>query len=165
MSRIICASDPNYESYMDGLRELVNPLIQDYRLVLEIYENGQWQQLGEKHIRSRSLNYAKGISTNFCFEFEETRYFWGKLDTGWTQKVQCNGDGLLFVSRKHYDSRKMLFQRVEWLDPQLILYDDEIADQRVHELWINYRLRTQLEYILEEIDDDKRRCVRSDRKA
>lgn len=148
MSRIVCPSDPNYESYMDGIRELVNPLIQDYRLVLEICENGQWQQLAEKSIRTRSLNYAKGISTNFCFEFEETRYFWGKLDTGWSQKVQQNGDGLLYISRKHYDSRKSLFQRVEWLDPQLKLNDDEIADQRIHESWVNYRWTRQLENLI-----------------
>lgn len=125
-------------------------MIQDYRLVLEIFEHRQWKQLGEKSIRTRSLNYAKGISTNFCFEFEETRYFWGKLDTGWTQKVQCNGDGLLFVSRWHHDLYKSLLQRVEWLDPQLKLYDDEIADQRIHESWINYRLNRQLDNLLKE---------------
>lgn len=151
MSRIIDTLDPNYESYMDGIRDLVNPLIQDYRLVLEICEGGVWQQLGEKSIRTRSLNYAKGISTNFCFEFEETRYFWGKLDTGWTQVSVHNGDGLLFVSRKHYDRYKSLLQRVEWLDPQLKLYDDEIADPRIHESWVKYRLHRQLENLLEEI--------------
>lgn len=125
-------------------------MIQDYRLVLEIFEHGQSKQIGEKSIRTRSLNYAKGISTNFCFEFEETRYFWGKLDTGWSKGIRCNGNGLLYVSRKHHDSRKMLFQRVEWLDPQVKLDDDEyIEDQRIHESWINYRLTRQLEGLLE----------------
>ena len=149
MRRIICPSDPNYESYMDGIRELVNPLIQDYRLVLEIYENGVWKQLGEKSIRTRSLNSAKGVSTNFYYSFPETRYFAGKIDTGWTQEVRQNGDGLLYVSRKHHDCwHKVCVQRVEWLDPQLKLYDNRIVDQRIHESWVNYRWTRQLENLI-----------------
>jgi len=48
-------------------------------------------------------------------------------------------------------------------DPEL--YDDEIADPRIHDSWIRYRLRTQLESLLGELDDNKRRCIRSDRKG
>ena len=124
-------------------------MIQNYRIVLEVAKQGQWKTLGEKHIRTRSLNYAKGRATNFCFEFEEMRYFWGKLDSGWSQTIQENGDGLLFVSRMHYDSQHTAFLRVEWMDLQLKLYADDIFNTRIHESWTNYRLRRQTEALLE----------------
>ena len=119
--------------------------------MLEISHRGQWITLGEKSIRTRSLNYAKGQAMNFCFQFEEMRYFWGKLDSGWSESVQENGGGLLFVSRQHYDCvDSVAFLRVEWLDPQPKLFDDDIGDLRIHESWTHYRLRRQLEKLLSE---------------
>lgn len=122
---------------------------QDYRIVLEISENGNWQQLGEKSIRTRSLNSAKAQATLFCYPFEEMRYFWGKLDTGWFKEVHQNGDGLRLVARKFTDClHKCAYLRVEWMDPQLNLYDTDITNQRIHESWTSYRFRQQLERLL-----------------
>lgn len=123
-------------------------MIQDYRIVLEVAEGGQWTTLGERQIRTRSLNSAKGQATNFSFKFEEMRYFWGKLDTGWSQTIQENGDGLLFVSRMYYDLRHTAFLRVEWFDGQLKLFADDVFNTRIHESWTHYRLRRQLEELL-----------------
>lgn len=123
-------------------------MLQDYRIVLETLKRAEWTQLGERHIRTRSLNSAKAQATNFTHRFEEMRYFAGKLDSGWSKSVNQNGDGLLFVSRRHTDLQgREAFVRVEWLNPQLKLYD-EIADQRIHESWVYSRLRKQLELLL-----------------
>lgn len=122
---------------------------QDYRIVLEICQLGQWRTLGEKQIRTKSLNSAKAQATNFCFRFPEMRYFWGKLDSGWFKSVYHNGDGLLFVSRKHHDCRgKAAVLRVEWQDPQLKLYADDIKDLRIHESWVKFRLVKELSNLL-----------------
>ena len=92
---------------------------QVYRIVVEILEVNQLKKLGEKYIRTNSLNAAKAQARKFSYQFPEMEYFWEKIDTGWSQDIYKDADGLLFVSRKYQDFfQKVVILRVEWQDPQ-----------------------------------------------
>ena len=119
-------------------------MIQDYRIVLEVAQidviSDAWTTLGEKHIRTKSLNSAKAQATNFCFRFpEEMGDFWGQEDSGWSKSPQENTPDMLFCVRyrRSYAQPKIAVLRVEWQNPQLNLFHDRrIFDQRIHESWI-----------------------------
>ena len=125
-------------------------MIQNYRIVIDIFnQHGYLRTLGEKHIRTRSLNSAKAQATNFSFTFDEMRPFWGTIERGWS-KPRDNG-GVLYVRYLYTNYRRWVEIRCEWRDPQLRLgLDAEIADVRLNNAYILSCFAKTLEGLLKE---------------